>query len=70
MRLDEAMTLLEGLTAREIREFMRARLSPSEAEAFETLIESVSRDVLLLVSARALTRLGALPQPGTGRPPD
>lgn len=67
MRLDEAMTLLQGLTADEIRNLMRSRLTPNDAETFEVLIENVSHDVLVLVSARALTRLGALPQAGTIR---
>jgi hypothetical protein len=61
MRLDQAMMLLQGLTASEIREYMRTRLPPREAETFDVLIENVSHEVLLLVSARALTRLGSLP---------
>ena len=59
MKLEEAMKLLQGLNAGEIREFMRARLAPDEAHSFDILIENVSHDVLLLVSARALTRLAS-----------
>jgi hypothetical protein len=50
------MALLEGMTAREIRDFIRARLDPREADRFDALVENVSHEVLLLVSARALTR--------------
>jgi hypothetical protein len=60
MKLDEAMLLLQGLTAPEIRDFVRARLAPTEADNFDVLSENVSHEVLLLVSARALTRLGSL----------
>jgi hypothetical protein len=61
MKLDEAMLLLEGLSAREIRDFMRARLPPTDADNYDMVIKNLSRDVLVLVSARALTRLAAHP---------
>jgi hypothetical protein len=61
MKLDDAILLLEGLSAREIRDFMRARLAPTDADNYDVLIRNVSRDVLVLVSARALTRLAARP---------
>jgi hypothetical protein len=64
MKLDDAILLLQGLSAREIREFVRARLPPPEAEGFDVLIRNVSRDVLVLVSARVLTRLAANPPSG------
>jgi hypothetical protein len=70
MKLDEAMLLLQGLTAPEIRDFVRARLAPTEANNFDVLSENVSHEVLLLVSARALTRLGSRggpPMPRAGR---
>jgi hypothetical protein len=67
MKLEQAMMLLQGLTTREIREFMRARLPPRDADSFDVLIQNVSHDVLLLVSARALTRLGALPVTNVGK---
>lgn len=66
MTLDEAMTRLRGLTTREIREFMRPHLSAREAESFEVLVQNVSYEVLLLVSARALTRLAE--RSNLGRP--
>ncbi|MCL2449581.1 MAG: hypothetical protein FWD17_11595 [Polyangiaceae bacterium] len=61
MRLDQAMTLLRGLSSREIRELIRARLAPGDVDNFDALLQNVSHDVLLLVSARALMRRGALP---------
>jgi hypothetical protein len=68
MKLDEAMLLLKGLTAPEIRDFMHARLAPTEADTFDVQIANVSHEVLLLVSARALTRLCPRPPARASRP--
>ncbi len=54
MTLDEAIGLLQGLTAFQIRAFVRSRLTACEAEEYDALARGVSYDVLVLVSARAL----------------
>jgi len=56
---DEAMGLLRGLSANEIRAHLRAKLNPKEADSFDVLTANVSHEVLLFVSARALTRMRA-----------
>jgi hypothetical protein len=54
MTLDEAIGLLQGLTALQIRAFVRSRLTACEAEQYDALAHGVSYEVLVLVSARAL----------------
>ena len=49
--------LLHRLTSKQIREFMRARVDPRDADNFDVLTENVSWDVLVLIAARALLRL-------------
>ena len=57
MTVEDAMGLLHNLTPEQIRAFMRVRLRPSEADNFDVLTANVSRDVLVLIAARALSRL-------------
>ena len=57
MTVEDAMGILQKLTPEEIRAFMRDRLKPNEADNFDVLTASVSKDVLVLLSARALSRL-------------
>jgi len=54
MTFEEAIGLVQGLTAFQIRVFVRARLTACEAQQYDALARGVSYDVLVLVSARAL----------------
>ncbi len=57
MTVEDALGTLQKLTPEQIRAFMRDRLKPNEAHAFDVLTVNVSPDVLVLVAARALSRL-------------
>ena len=60
MTMEDALDTLRALTPDQIRAFMRDRLAPDTADAFDVLTENVSRDVLALVAARALSRLDSI----------
>jgi hypothetical protein len=60
MTMEDALSTLRALTPDQIRAFMRDRLEPDIADAFDVLTENVSRDVLALVAARALSRLDSI----------
>ena len=60
MTMEDALGTLRALTPDQIRAFMRDRLEPDTADAFDVLTANVSRDVLAVVAARALSRLESI----------
>ena len=66
MTMEDALGTLRALTPDQIRAFMRDRLEPDAADAFDVLTENVSRDVLALVAARALSRLESISRSDRG----
>ncbi len=58
MTIEDAMALLQGLTAQQIRTLVLIRLTHEEALGYDLMTRDVSYDVLLLVSARTILRQG------------
>lgn len=55
--VEDAMGILGKLTATQIWAYMRGHLSREQADAFDVLTANVGKDVLVLLSARAVARL-------------
>ena len=61
---DDAMALLAGLTSRQVRAFVLARISSREERAvYDYRAAGVSYDTLLLVSVCELIRANRIPKP-------
>ncbi len=65
MTMDDAMALLQGLTAQQVRTLVLTRLTHEEAAQYDVMTRAVSYDVLLLVSARTILRQGRHHRLGT-----